>query len=305
MTPDAHTNQELFIEVGDGHELYIQDWGNKQAKTVFFNIHGGPGSATKDSHKRQYDPARQRVIFFDQRGTGRSLPYGSLEHNTTQDLVEDITKIADKLGIEQFVLRGNSWGSTLALAYALKYPKRAKALVLAGIFTGSRAETEWLFRGVFKSFYPEAWQAFLDKTPKSHHKDPSAYHLERALGSNAQATKESCYAYGCLEGAVLRLDDRFVPDDFETYDPASEKTELHYLKHLCFMPDNYILDNAHKLTMPVYVVQGRYDMVCPPVTAYELCKRLPQGELTWALSGHLTDHESWNLVRTIMLELSK
>lgn len=305
MTPDKYTNQELFVEVSNGHELYVQDWGNKDAKKVIFLLHGGPGSGCKDSHKGQFDPTRQRVIFHDQRGSGRSLPTGSLEHNTTAKSVTDISKIADKLNIEKFILAGGSWGSTLALAYALDYPQRVQAMVLWGIFTSTQAEIDWLDKGRFETFYPDAWQAYLEQTPKAHRHNPSAYHFKQVLEGNEAAAKRSGYTYSSLEYAVLSLDDRFTPESFDDFDPAAIRIEIQYLANNCFMPERHILDNAHKLTMPVYLVQGRYDMVCPPATAYELHKQLPNSELIFTISGHRSEREAWNIKRTLLLELAK
>lgn len=205
ITPDEHTLQELTIDVGDGHVLYVQDWGNSDAQTPIFYLHGGPGGCVKDAHKRLFDDTQQRVIFFDQRGCGQSTPAGSISHNTTQDLIADITKIADHLAIKTFTLYGTSWGSTLALAYALAQPERVASLVIGGIFTGSQKEIDWIDKGLFQTFYPEAWQAYLDKTPKLHHKDPSAYHFDQVLGTNVIAQKASGYAYECLEGGVVRF----------------------------------------------------------------------------------------------------
>lgn len=304
MTPDKHTNQELFVEVSDGHELYVHDWGNKDAKQVIFMLHGGPGSGCSDRHKGQFDPSRQRVIFHDQRGSGRSLPAGSLEDNTTQKLVEDISVIADKLGVKKFILTGGSWGSTLALAYGLKHPQRVEAMVLDGIFTGSQAEIDWIDKGYFETFYPEAWEAFRQTTPKSQQKNPSSYHFKRILQDDEQAAKESAYLYGNLEGSLASLDDRFTPSAFDDYNPNGTRIEVYYLANRCFMPDRHILENAHKLTMPIWLVQGRYDMVCPPVTAYELHQRLPHSELFFTTSGHRGEREAWNVERAILLQLT-
>jgi proline iminopeptidase len=300
MTPDEHTNQELFLEVGDGHELYIQDWGNKQAKTPIIWLHGGPGSSSKDNLKTHFSPEKQRVIFYDQRGCGRSIPYGSLEHNTTDHLVKDIDAIADKLGFNEFILVGGSWGSCLALAYGVSNPGRVKAMVLRGIFTGSKAEIDWLDQGLFHTFYPEAWEQFLAQTPTSHHQNPTAYHAKVALSDDAEASKKSAYAYECLEASVIQLDDRFTAEPYETYDPAGIKIEIQYMQNNCFMPDRHILDNAHKLSMPIYLVQGRYDMVCPPTTAYELAKTLPNGNLVWTISGHKAEHETWSVIENTL-----
>lgn len=305
MTPDSHTIQETFLEVGDGHTLYIHDWGNKTAKTPIIFLHGGPGDQSKDRHKLPFDPTRQRVIFFDQRGSGRSLPYGSLEHNTTQDLVEDIEKIASHLKLDKFILTGGSWGSCLALAYGLAHPERITAMVLSGIYTGSQAENDWILTGRFRTFFPDAWDAYLAATPKAHHANPSAYHYQRVMSGDEAAARESGYAYQTLEGSILSLDDRFTPGDPATYDPSSARIEMHYMRERCFMPDRYILNNAHKLTMPVWLVQGRYDMVCPPATAYELHQRLPNGELVWTTSGHRAEHEPHSVMHSLLLQLSQ
>jgi proline iminopeptidase len=306
MTPDIYTNQELFLEVGDDHELYVHDWGNKHAKTPIIFLHGGPGSSCSDGHKQTFLPERERVIFFDQRGCGRSLPYGSLEHNTTAELIKDINKVADKLGLDKFIIYGGSWGSCLALAYTITHPEHVKAMVLRGIFTGSQREIDWLDQGHFKTFFPEVWERYLAATPKQHHADPTAYHYQRLLHGNEVEQKESGYAYANTEGAVLSLDDRlFKQPDYETFDPASTRILAHYLSNTCFLPDRHILKNAHTLDMPVYIVQGRYDVVCPPETAYELHTQLPNSELIWALDGHKAGREGWNLLRTITLELTK
>lgn len=307
MTPDQHTNKEFYIEVGGGHQLYVHDWGNSKGLPIIF-LHGGPGSATKDGHKQIFDPAKHRVVFFDQRGCGKSLPYGSLKHNTTDDLIEDTRKIADHLKLKQFVLEGGSWGSCLALAFALKYPKRVQALALCGIFTGSKKEIDYFDSGEFASHFPEVWDQYLATVPKSHQNSPTKYHYERILGKNEKAARESACAYENLEGALLSLDDRFIyrsPTD-PTYDPNGISLEVHYLANGCFLPDNHILDNAHKLTMPIWMVQGRYDMVCPPTTAYALHKKLPNSHLLWTIGGHRSsERETQSVMRTILLQLAE
>lgn len=306
MTPDAHTIKEFFIDVGHGHQLYVQDWGNKKAKLPIISLHGGPGGGHHDGYKANFDPAKQRIVFFDQRGSGRSVPYGSLKHNTTADLVADIEKIADALKLKKFILNGASWGVALALAYALAHPKRVAAMVLSGIFTGSQNEVDWLDKGRFRTFYPDAWERYENSVPKAHRRNPSAYHFERLLGTNEDEVRLSGYAYESLEGSVMSLDDRFHPPDPETYDPASIRIEVHYMVNRCFMPDRQILDNAAKLTMPIWLVQGRYDMVCPPTTAYELSQKLPDCRLIWTIGGHRRgEHETHTIVRTILHQLAE
>lgn len=304
MQRDPFTNQELMLAVGDGHTLYVQDWGNPEAATPIFYLHGGPGGRVKDNNKSTFDPTKNRVIFFDQRGCGQSTPLGSLKHNTTDDLVADITKIADELGITKFVLLGNSWGSTLALVYALANPEPVSALVVAGVFTASKAESKWLDGGDFKLFYPDVWQSYLAKTPQEHHDNPTSYHFEKMQNGTPDEKKASSYAYECIEGALVSLDDRFTPSDFAAYDPSGTELEVHYLANGCFLPsDRYILDNAHKLTMSIHIVQSRYDMVCPPAAAYELHQATQDSKLYWTLGGHRIEHEADNVLRAIVAQL--
>jgi len=303
VTPDKYTLSESVLDVGDGHQLYVQDWGNQAAMKPIVFLHGGPGGSTRDSHKASFDPTEQRVIFFDQRGCGRSLPLGSLDHNTTDDLVEDIEKIARHLNLETFIVNGGSWGSCLALAYGLAHPERVAALVLRGIFTGSRSEIDWTDSGEFQTFFPDVWDQYLAATPLEYRDAPSKYHFERIAGADADAAKQSAYAYQRLEGSISKLDDRFTPEPFETYDPTSIRIETHYLQHGCFMPDNYILDNAARLTMPVWLVQGRYDMVCPPIAAYKLHKALPNGQLVWTINGHRAEHEAATILKLVLQQI--
>jgi proline iminopeptidase len=304
MTPDTYTVAEHHFSVGDGHKLYVHDWGKPDAKQVIISLHGGPGGGTKDSHKRRFDPTRQRVIFFDQRGCGHSTPRGSLEHNTTDKLVEDISTIADKLKLEKFILTGGSWGSCLALAYALAHPERVSAMVLHGIFTGSQAEIDWLDSGLFRTVYPDAWERYLQATPTAHRSNPTAYHYARVMSGNLADARASGHAYETLEGSVMALDDRFAPSDQALHDPTDIRMEMFYLAKHCFMPERFILDNAPKLHMPIWLVQGRYDMVCPPMTAYELHKQLPNSELVWTLNGHRPDHEATTVLKTVLLQLT-
>jgi len=305
MTPDDFTNQELMLEVGDGHTLYVHDWGAADAKVPILFLHGGPGGGCNDGHKGWFDPTRQRVIFHDQRGSGKSTPYGSLEHNTTQDLVGDIDKIADKFNLDKFILTGSSWGSGLALAYGLAQPQLVTAMVLGGIFTGSQAEIDWIDQGRFVEHFPDAWDAYLATVPAKHRTNPTAYHVQRMFGDDAAAARQSAYDYGNLSSATYKLDDRLQPQSLaDDFDPVPKMLEAHYMANGCFMPDNYILDHAGELTMPIWLVQGRYDFICPPRTAYELDKRLPNSELIWTISGHKYEREDWQIRRQLLLRLT-
>ena len=299
MTPDTYTIQEHMIPVGHEHTLYVHDWGNKNAKKPIIFLHGGPGGQCKDKHKMPFDPKSQRVIFFDQRGCGQSTPLGRWHHNNTQELAADITTIANYLKIDTFILTGASWGSALALYYAICNPARVLALVVSGVFTGSQSEIDWLDKGFFKTHFPEAWERYVAATPKAYRDNPSAYHMPTATGKDAAKAAESARAYADLESAALSLDDAFTPVNPDDFEPSGIIIEMRYLAKRCFLPDRFILKNAHKLHMPVYIVQGRYDFVCPPQTAYELSKMIPNAHLSWVTSGHRTEHETRTALRLI------
>lgn len=303
MNEDQYTNQTFKLAVGHGHELWVHDWGNKTAKTPIFFLHGGPGSSCKDKHKLAFDPTTQRVIFHDQRGSGQSTPLGRWHHNTTQDLAEDINRIADELGIDKFVITGSSWGSTLALYYAAENPTRVTAVVVGGIWGASKAEDAYMNSGAWRTHFPDTWDWYVSTVPPEHRSDPSAYHFERALGADPIAAAESARIFGDMESALIALNDRHVPTPATDYDPAGSLLEMRYMAKHCFMPDRFIMKNAHKLTMPVHIVQGRYDFVCPPSTAYELHKVVPHSTLTWVTSGHAAEHETTTALSLIYRHL--
>lgn len=305
MTPDKYTIHEHMLPVGHGHTLYVHDWGNKKAKTPIFFLHGGPGGQCKDKYKLPFDPQHQRVIFHDQRGSGKSTPLGRWHHNNTQELAADITKIADFLKIDTFILTGDSWGSCLALYYAICEPSRVRALVVGGVFTGSQAEIDWLDNGLFQIHFPDAWERYLEATPKSHRDKPAAFHTAQVLGSDEKSAARSAKAYSELERSVMSLDDSYLPLNADDFEPSGMIIEMRYLSKRCFLPDRFILKNAGKLKMPLYIVQGRYDFVCPPQTAYLLSKTAPNAHLTWTVAGHKGEHETITAKRLIYKHLAE
>lgn len=304
MTNDAFTIQECMLPVGEGHELYVHEWGNKTAAKTFLFLHGGPGSGCSDSHKTYFDGTRDHVIFFDQRGAGNSTPHGSLVANTTQDLVEDIEKILAKFNLEQVVTVGGSWGTTLSLAYAVAHPEKVTAMVLRGLFTGAQAEIDFMHDGTFRWFFPDAWEAFVNTVPAAYRNNPSAYHAARALGDDAEAAVDSTYAYRELEGSISTLDDRHAPVLREDFQPYGGQIEIHYLVNHCFMEDRYLMDRLHTLTMPVWIINGRYDNVCPPSIAFEAHRLLPNSELIYTIAGHsANDRGNFDAVRAVISSL--
>jgi proline iminopeptidase len=305
MMPDQYTNQELMLDVGNGHQIYVHDWGQKDAKTPILFLHGGPGNGTFDSDKDKFDPKTQRVIFHDQRGSGKSTPTGSLQNNTSQHLVEDIEKIAQKLSLDKFILVGGSWGSTLSLLYGIAHPERVVGMVIDGVYTASDTENDWLEKGGWSTFFPDIWQEYQATVPKDYRSNPSEYHFEHAFSDDPETAKKSSYAYLSMELALLKLDQRYTPDPYDKFEPGGGTIEIHYLKNSCFLDDNFILDNASQLTMPVFIVQGRYDMICPPQTAYNLSMALPNSNLIWTINGHSKQHEAKNILNLLLKQLSK
>jgi proline iminopeptidase len=301
MTTDHYTLEETMLAVSDDHRLFVQLWGAKDAQETMVFLHGGPGSGCSDKHKDLFDPLIHRVIFFDQRGCGKSLPYGSLVANDTDHLVSDITAITDSFGVEKFAITGGSWGSCLALIYAIRNPEKVTRMVLRGIFTGRKSEIDFLDKGEFRSFYPDVWERFVASVPAEAQHDPGAWHHEHMLGNDLELAKRSAYAYNDLEGSVISLDDRRRSEVYETIDPVGTIIECHYLVAGCFIPESYIIDNAANLTMPITLIQGRFDAVCPPFTAYDLSKVLPNGQLYWTTAGHSgTDRANWDLTKALL-----
>jgi proline iminopeptidase len=307
MNTDEFTIKECMLPVSSKHTLYIQEWGNANALDCIIFLHGGPGTGCKDSAKQLFDPRQHRVIFFDQRGAGKSVPHGLLQRNTTSQLVSDISRVADFFNVQQFVLVGGSWGSTLALCYAIAEPERVMGMSLRGIFLGTKAEIDFIEKGLFRDFFPDAWQTFLARTPDTFQADPMAFHIPRILGANKQAQRKSAFAVDQLQVALSSLitPQPSILDD--AYDPTKVIIETHFTANHCFLERDYIVTNAKNITAPTSIIQGRYDFVCPPRTAITLANALPNATLKLTAAGHSpldpenhaalqTDlrHEFWN-----------
>lgn len=298
MNADEYTLDEKWIEVSDGHRLYAQLWGSSEAAEPIIFLHGGPGSGCSDSHKSRFDPSRHKVLFFDQRGAGKSTPYGLLEANTTENLIEDISILADEFGLDRFTLVGGSWGSCLALIYALKNPQRVSRMVLSGIFTARKKEIDFLNSGGAQIFFPEAWEAFTASVPETHRAHPASYHLPRLFDADPAVAKASAYELYKFQSSSMRLDDRIQFMGFEDFNATSTIIEGYYMTNNCFLPESYILEYAGELKMPITIIQGRYDAICPPWTAYALHKKLPNSRIHWTLSGHSgSDRATWDAVK--------
>lgn len=279
MDEDEFTIESGILPVGNGHKIYYQRWGNPKADPIFY-LHGGPGAGTSDKHKVLFDPHRHQIVFHDQRGCGKSTPFGKLENNTTQNLIADIEKLRKKFGFEKIRIAGGSWGSCLAFCYSLSHADRVEKLLLWGIFTGRRSEIDYIQQGGMKTHYPEAWEQYLEIVPKSNRRDTSKYYLNKMQHGSDTEKKEHVKRWVLLERSAATIDGDFATDVVEArdFDDSSRQLailEAHYFVNNCFIEPDYILKNAGKLSsIPIVLVHGRVDHVCPPETAYELAKRV-------------------------------
>ncbi|HEY9760118.1 MAG TPA: prolyl aminopeptidase [Oculatellaceae cyanobacterium] len=281
--PEIEPFDSGMLPVSGGHQVYYEQSGNPNGVTVIF-CHGGPGGGTEPSYRRMFNPEKYRIVLFDQRGCGKSLPYASLDNNTTWDLVADMERIREHLGIESWVVFGGSWGSTLALAYAETHPERARALILRGIFFGTKEECDWLYQGGASNVFPEYWEAFLKPIRIADRGNMVAAYYKLLTSPNPTTRLRAAKAWSIWEGSSSKLfvdeklRSRFAADHFAV---AIARIECHYFLNNCFMRGrNQLLRNVRRIShIPCVIVNGRYDMVCPISAAHALHKALPDSEL--------------------------
>jgi proline iminopeptidase len=291
LFPEIEPYDSGHLRVDSVHSVYFEQCGNPEGKPAIF-VHGGPGGGSSSVHRRFWDPAVYRIILFDQRGCGRSTPHAELRNNTTWDLVADMERIRTRLGIERWQLFGGSWGSTLALAYAQQYPDRVTELVLRGVFLLRRREIEWYYQEGASRIFPEAWQDYLEPIPEDERDDMVGAYYRRLTSSDRTERIRAARAWSIWEGSTSRL----VPDPElikrtgdETFAEAFARIECHYfINGGFFQEDNHLLQNAHRIQhIPTVIVQGRYDIVCPAESAYQLHQAHPKSTLIIApQSGH-------------------
>lgn len=272
LYPPIDPFDQRMVDVGDGHRIYVEQCGNPHGAPVIV-LHGGPGGGCSPAMRRYFDPAYYRIILFDQRGCGRSRPHASVENNTTWHLVRDIEHIREKLDIDQWLVFGGSWGATLALIYAITHPGRARHLVLRGVFLMTQAELEWFYAGGAGRFWPEIWARFCDLIPVNERDDLiAAYHRRLFSGDLARETRFA-RAWVKWENTLASIDsDGGRGESPAEYARAFARLENHYFTNAGFLDsDGWILQNIHRLAdVPGSIVQGRYDMICPPASAYGL-----------------------------------
>lgn len=281
-----------WLDVGDGHSVYVEQSGNPAGVPILF-VHGGPGGGTSPIQRRFFNPQKYRIILFDQRGCGKSQPHAELQNNTTHDLVADMEFIRTYLEVDRWGLFGGSWGSTLALLYAQQYPQRVRSLILRGIFLMRQKELDWFYKDGASRVFPEAWSRFSGQVPEAERSNLIEAYYKR-LTEPAFDKERLTFAreWSLWEGSTVTL----VPDEEQrahSVDPvfalAFARIEAHYFLNKGFLDDdNQILRDAGKLIdIPTTIIQGRYDTVCPPVSAWELSKAMPWAKLKMVpVAGH-------------------
>lgn len=271
------------LDVGGGHVLYWELCGNPNGQPVVF-LHGGPGSGCGPVHRRLFDPRRYKVLLFDQRGCGRSTPLGSLENNSTWDLVADIERLRTHIGVEDWLVFGGSWGATLGLAYAQTHRERVRGLILRGVFTGRQSELDWYYREGASRLFPEDWQDFLRPLSEDERRDPIPAFRARLTHSDRAVRAEAARAWTDWEARTVSMRaTRNVPVGATTASDATiafARIENHYFAHDLWFEEGQLIRNAGRLAdVPGVIVQGRYDVVTPPVTAFDLHRAWPGSEL--------------------------
>ncbi len=291
LFPPVEPFETGMLRVSDIHEIYYEVSGAINGKPVIV-CHGGPGGGSTPSMRRYFDPERYKIVVFDQRGCGRSTPHACLEDNTTWALISDMEMLRERLGFERWQVFGGSWGSTLALAYAQTHPEHVSELVLRGIFTLRRSELLWFYQDGASAIYPDAWEGFVKPIPEDERGDLMAAYYKRLTGEDEKAQIEAAKAWSLWEGGTVSLlpsEERMHNFSSDVFATAFARIECHYFVNGGFFErDDQILANIDRIRhIPATIVQGRYDVVTPMVTAWELHKAWPEADFDLVLdAGH-------------------
>lgn len=282
LYPEIEPYNQFFLDVGDGHQLYVEEAGNPKGQPAVF-LHGGPGGGFSPKHRRLFDPKHYRIVLFDQRGSGKSTPHASLQNNTTWDLVSDLEKLRTHLGIQRWLVFGGSWGSTLALAYAETHPEAVSSLILRGIFLCRNEEIRWFYQEGIDLLFPDLWENYIKPIPPEKRHDMIRAYYEILDGADEAAKLAAAKAWSVWEGSTLKL----LPDP-ETISSfqsdlkalAMARIECHYFVNNCWFEKDQLVKNVSKIRhIPTWIIHGRYDVVCPVKNAWDLHKAFPESKL--------------------------
>lgn len=299
-----------YLEVSDGHTLYIEESGNPLGKPVVY-VHGGPGGETTPQGRRFFDPGFYRIIQFDQRGCGKSTPHASLEKNTTQHLIGDMESIREYLQIEKWLVFGGSWGSTLSLCYAISHSTRVVGLILRGIFLARQEDCDWLYQNGASNFFPDQFADFRDYIPVEEQGHLLKAYYQRLTHPDVEIRLQAARHFANWEHGIITLfppEPRELTHETDLADLAISRMESHYFVHNSFLEsDNYILEHAQDLKdIPMYIVHGRYDVDCRPINAWLLHQAVPHSILTFSQgAGHSPYEETTAKVLVEYVEQAK
>jgi len=294
LWPEIEPLETGHLQVSDIHSIYYELCGNPDGKPLFM-LHGGPGSESSPFMRRFGDPEKFLIVLHDQRGCGKSTPYAELRENTTQNLVDDIEQLRQHLELEEIIILGGSWGATLALAYAETYPENVEGLILRGVFLCTQEEVDHYYHGGVRKFFPEAYDELLAALPDPERRPLPEYFLELIQSTDSAEARRIAKAWARYEMkiAALEVDDQWLQNVFGPGGWGEEMYEMsllenYYLANGCFLEEDQLLRDIDKIAhIPTTIVNSRYDMICPPVTAYDLHKRLPNSKLVIAEgAGH-------------------
>ena len=280
LFPELAKFHSEMLNVSEKHVIYYEECGNPAGYPVVF-LHGGPGSGCNPTQRRFFDPSFYRIILLDQRGCGRSTPQGCIEDNTIDALVSDIEALKLHLNIKKWLVFGGSWGSTLALAYAIAHPSSVTGLILRGIFLSRPSELNW-FLGEVKGFFPESWEKLLTFLPENEQSNPLQAYGRRVFLDDIKIAGPAASEWNAFESSIMSLLPRVVSTESTTpaeVEVARARVQIHYILNECFVGHRDLLAEAKALSaIPTTIIQGRYDMVCPPVSAWELKKAMPHAQ---------------------------
>lgn len=303
LYPPLDPYDQRMLDVGDGHRVYVEQCGNPEGVPVIV-LHGGPGGGCSPAMRRYFDPTHYRIVLFDQRGCGRSRPHASIEANTTWHLVSDIERIRETLNVPQWILFGGSWGATLALIYAQTHPERVRHAILRGVFLMTQAELDWFYAGGAGQFWPDVWARFVDPIPEDERGDLIQAYGRRLFSGDQTLETRFARSWASWENTLASIsNDGPGGDSPAEYARAFARLENHYFQNLGFLDgDGHILRHIGRLAeIPGTIVQGRYDMICPPASAHKLSKAWKRSELMIVpRAGHALSEPgiSAQLVRT-------
>ena len=282
LYPKIEPYNQFDLKVSDLHTIHVEESGNINGKPVIF-LHGGPGGGIEPVYRQYFDPEKWRIIVFDQRGCGQSTPHAELQENTTWDLIADIEKIRQHLEIDKWVVFGGSWGSTLSLSYAITHPDRCEALVLRGIFMIRKKEINWFYQDGTSNIYPDAWEHYLRPIPEDERHDLVTAYYKRLTSNDDSVRIEAAKAWSIWEASTSKLiqsEESIHAFEDAKVAEAFARIECHYFTNRGFFDtDEWLLENVDKIRhIPTVIVQGRYDVVCPMISAWELHRAFPEAD---------------------------